>query len=62
MLVEIIRNYQKEYGYSPTIKELCEITGKVPSTIFERLMILEERGAIRTTEGKARSIVVLYND
>lgn len=62
ILVETIKEYQKEKGYTPTIKELCEITGKCQSTIFERLMILEKKGAIETTSGKARSIVVLIDD
>lgn len=62
LLVEIIKNYQKENGYSPTITELCEITGKAKSTIFKRLVYLEEIGAISTVCGKARSIRVLIDD
>lgn len=62
LLVEIIKRYQEKNGYTPTIRELCEITGKAKSTIFKRLMILEEKGAISTTSGKARSIVVLIDD
>lgn len=62
MLVEIIKEYQKEHGYSPTIRELCNVTGKCPSTIFSRLLVLEKYGAIETTSGKARSIVVLIDD
>ena len=62
ILIEIIKNYQKENGYSPTIRELCEITNKSVGTIFERLMVLEKKGAISTAGGKARSIVVKYND
>lgn len=62
ILVEIIREYQKEKGYSPSIRDLCNITGKVPSTIFARLMVLEEKGAISTESGVARSIVVLIDD
>lgn len=62
LLVEIIKNYREENGYSPTIRELCDITGKGRSTIFKRLMVLEDRGAITTTNGKARSIVVIEND
>ena len=62
MLIEIIKEFKKENGYSPTIREICKITNKAPSTIFVRLMVLEKNGAIKTTEGKARSIVVLEND
>lgn len=59
LLVEIIKCYQRDNGYSPTIREICEITGKAPSTIFNRLITLERKGAIKTTAGKLRSIVVL---
>lgn len=62
LLIETIKKFQEEKGYTPTIRELCEITGKCQSTIFERLMILEKLGAIETTSGKARSIVVLIDD
>lgn len=62
ILVEIIREFQKEHGYSPTIRELCEITGKAQSTIFNRLVILERIGAIKTDAGKLRTIVVLIDD
>lgn len=62
ILVEIIKEFQKEHGYSPTIREIGEITGKCPSTIFSRLLVLEKQGAIKTTAGKLRSIVVLVDD
>ena len=59
LLVEIIKTYQRDNGYPPTIRELSEITGKCPSTIFNRLIVLERKGAIKTTAGRLRSIVVL---
>lgn len=60
MLLEAIEWFINENGYSPTIEELCKLTGnKSKATVFDKLMILEEKGYIKTTSGKARSIVVM---
>lgn len=52
-----IKEYINEKGYAPTIRELCELTGKSStSTIHARLMSLEKSGYIKTHNGKCRTI------
>lgn len=59
-LLEAIAYFINKNGYSPTVEELCELVGnKSKATVFNKLMQLEEKGYIKTTIGKARSIVVM---
>lgn len=58
--LEAIEYFINENGYPPTIKELSKLTkNKSESTVFNKLMILEDKGYIKTKPGCARSIVVL---
>lgn len=60
MLLEAIEWFINENGYSPTLKELCKLTGnKSKSTVFDKLMQLERKGYISTINGRARTIKVL---
>ena len=59
IVLEAIEYFIKENGYSPTNRELSNMLKCSPSLVFQKLLILEEQGYIKTTTGKARSIVVL---
>lgn len=55
-----IDQYIRENGYSPTVRELCMITGKSSTaTIQSHLKKLKERKLITYKEGKSRTIRIL---
>lgn len=58
-VLECIEWFIGEYHYPPTVKELSTLLKSDNRAVFKKLMILEEKGYIRTTNGKSRSIVVL---
>ena len=57
--LEAIEWFIKENGYSPTLSELATILKCGIRPIFEKIVILEEKGYISTVNGKARTIKVL---
>lgn len=60
IVLEAIEYFINENGYSPTVQELCDLTGnKSKATVFNKLMQLEEKGYISTKNGKARTIKIL---
>lgn len=59
ILLDAIMWFINERGYSPTIKELSEMTKSSPRPVFDKLSVLEELGYISTENGKARTIKVL---
>ncbi len=59
MLLEAIQWFIDKNGYSPTIRELASLLKCDTRPVFDKLMKLEEKGYIKTTNGKARSIVVM---
>lgn len=55
-----IIDYIKEYGYSPTIRELCRITEvSSPATTFSKLKALKRKGYITYVDKKSRTIKIL---
>lgn len=58
-VLEAIEYFINKNGYSPTNRELSNLLKCSPSAVFKKLLILEQKGYIKTTCGKARSIVVL---
>jgi len=55
-----IQNYIEENGYSPSVRELCKLTGKSsPATIHFHLKALKRKGYINYNERKNRTIRVL---
>lgn len=55
-----IKEFINKNGYSPTVRELGEITNiKSPATTFTKLIILKRKGYITYVEGKARTIKIL---
>ena len=59
MLLEAIEYFINENGYSPTVRELSKILNIDIKPVFEKLIILENKGYISTVNGKARTIKVL---
>lgn len=63
ILLNAIKDYINEWGYSPTIRELCKITHKKsPGTILPMLKRLRRDGYIDYTDGRNRTIRVLDNE
>ncbi|MBS7020381.1 MAG: LexA repressor [Firmicutes bacterium] len=59
MLLEAIEHFINENGYSPTNRELAKLLNWNTRQVFDKLMILEEKGYIKTENSKARTIKVL---
>lgn len=60
VVLQAIINYIDENAYSPSVRELCEMTGKKsPATIEHHLKNLKEKGYISYKEQKSRTIRVL---
>ena len=58
-VLEAIHNYINEYGYSPTIRELCEILDYCStSTVFTHLTNLENGGYIERKVASPRAIKI----
>ncbi len=58
-ILNVIRRWIGEKGYSPSIRELCAEVGlSSPSTIHAHLRELEKQGCITRSDGKTRSIVL----
>ena len=57
VVYQAIKDYIEQYGYSPSIRELCEITGKrSPATIHTHLINLHDLGYIEYKKGSNRTI------
>ena len=55
-----IKEFIKDNGYAPTVRELNEKTNiKSPATTFAKLIQLKKKGYITFIEGKARTIKIL---
>ena len=55
-----IVNYQKEYGYAPSVRELCVICDLAStSSVHSHLKSLEELGYIRRREDAPRAIAIV---
>jgi repressor LexA len=53
-----ICDYHKKYGYSPSVREICEKLGLAgPAGVHRILGVLEEKGVIHAAAGKKRSWV-----
>ena len=55
-----IVKYQKEYGYAPSVRELCVICDLAStSSVHSHLKSLEELGYIRRREDVPRAIAIV---
>ncbi len=59
ILAEIIK-FKKEYGFSPTVRELCKLVGlKSTSSMAAQLSNLRDSGHITWIESMPRTITVV---
>ena len=61
VVLEAIEWYIKNYGISPTIRDIAELTNTSTHPTHEKIIKLEEKGVISTQNGKGRSIRVLIS-
>ena len=60
IVLDIVKGYIQEHGYSPTVRELCEILGlKSPATVHFHLKRLKKKGYIDYIYNRNRTIKVL---
>ena len=59
MVLEAIEWYIKKYGYSPTNRELANLLRCDVNTVFKKILILEDKGYIKTKNGQARTIRIV---
>src|SRR5436189_4697665 len=55
-ILTLIRDYQRKYGYSPTMQELADTLGVTKVTVFEHVSGLEKKGLLRRSKHRARSL------
>lgn len=61
-VLSAINTYVKNYGYTPTVRELCKITGiSSTSTVYSILGMLEYDGLIERDTGHSRGIRLVSN-
>lgn len=59
-IYEFIRDYAAEHGYPPSVREIGTAVGLAsPSTVHMHLKALEERGFIKRSPNKSRTIEVM---
>ncbi len=62
-LLNAIETYINKWGYSPTIRELCQLTNKKsPGTIVPMLKRLKRDGYIDYAYNRNRTIRVIKNE
>ena len=59
MLLEAIEWYINTYKISPTVRELANLLRCDVNTVFKKLLILEDKGYIKTKNGQARTIQIV---
>lgn len=58
-IYEAINDFVEEYGYSPTIRELCKLVGlSSTATIYVHLQKMKAKGVIDYKKGSSRTIVL----
>lgn len=59
-LLEFLAQFQKQYGYSPTLKEMATATGhKSVSTIHSIIRNLVDKGYLQKVDGNARVLKII---
>lgn len=62
-IVEAIRGYWEEHGYSPSLRDVGRMVGlRSASTVMGRLRLLRESGALTFDDKVPRSIVLRSRD
>ncbi|EKA0998502.1 Rrf2 family transcriptional regulator [Cronobacter sakazakii] len=58
-VVDMLADFQKQYGYPPTQKEVAQLMGaSSPNAATDMLRKLEKKGAISVSRGVARGIII----
>lgn len=56
-LVDAVGRYWAENGYAPTVRDLCELTGRTStSTIHAHLRRLQKAGIVEWRTGRQRTL------
>ena len=59
IIYEVINNFIEENGYSPTIRELCDLVGlSSTATMWVHLRKMKAKGVLTFKEGFSRTIVL----
>jgi repressor LexA len=62
-LLEYLAQFQRQHGYSPTLKEMAEATGhKAVSTIHAIIRSLVDKGYVQKVEGNARVLKIMHEN
>lgn len=60
-ILEYLGLHTRDYGYPPTVREICRATGlKSPRSVSQHLQALERKGYIHRGRDKSRAIRFLY--
>lgn len=57
-ILQLIRNWRLQHGYSPTLQELADELGVSKVTVFEHVEALIRKGAVEREANKARSLAI----
>ncbi len=57
-ILDFVAEYQHHNGYAPSVREISQEVGTVPSNVHHHLRVLEEEGVIARTPGIARSYTI----
>lgn len=58
-ILKVIREHVTEYGFAPTLVELCDYTGTTSvGSMHKHLMALVRKGVIERGEGGWRNIIL----
>lgn len=60
-VLEAIQYFINMHNYPPTNREIANILKCDVNTVFKKLMILEDKGYIKTQNGRARTIQIIKN-
>ncbi len=59
-ILEYLAQFQRQYGYSPTLGEIADATGhKAKSTIHALIKSLVEKGYIQKVDGNTRVLKII---
>lgn len=62
-LLQFLAQFQRQHGYSPTLKEIAESTGhRSVSTIHAIIRTLVEKGYIQKVDGNSRVLKILHEN
>src|SRR4051794_31000709 len=58
-ILKLIKEFQADHGYAPTVRELCRLAGlKSPDTVQYHLDNLRAKGMLASLHGKPRTLAM----